>query len=224
MKKVFIGVGHGGKDPGAVGYLVEKDVNLVEALACRDFLIKNGVDVKMSRTIDTSGGLEQKIKEINDWQADLAIDVHNNSGGGDGFEAFYYSKGGISKVLAENIEKEVLAIGQNSRGLKTKLNDSGRDYFGFIRDTLCPAVILEGGFVDNKTDTQIFDSIDEQKKFGESYAKGILKTLGITYSETSKLFPLYYVQVGCYGLEENAEIQLKKAKELGFNDAFIKII
>lgn len=36
--KVFIGVGHGGSDPGAVSYLVEKDVNLVEALACRDFL------------------------------------------------------------------------------------------------------------------------------------------------------------------------------------------
>ncbi|MFR1178853.1 MAG: hypothetical protein ACLSDH_02155 [Bacilli bacterium] len=36
--KVFIGVGHGGNDPGAVSYLVEKDVNLVEALACRDFL------------------------------------------------------------------------------------------------------------------------------------------------------------------------------------------
>ena len=31
--KVFIGVGHGGSDPGAVSYLVEKDVNLVEALA-----------------------------------------------------------------------------------------------------------------------------------------------------------------------------------------------
>ena len=28
-KKVFIGVGHGGNDPGAVGYLVEKDINLV---------------------------------------------------------------------------------------------------------------------------------------------------------------------------------------------------
>lgn len=28
MARVFIGVGHGGTDPGAVGYLVEKDVNL----------------------------------------------------------------------------------------------------------------------------------------------------------------------------------------------------
>ena len=43
MAKVFIGVGHGWKDPGAVSYLVEKDVNLVEGLACRDFLEAHGV-------------------------------------------------------------------------------------------------------------------------------------------------------------------------------------
>ena len=30
MKKVFIDVGHKGKDCGVVGYLVEKYVNLVE--------------------------------------------------------------------------------------------------------------------------------------------------------------------------------------------------
>ena len=47
MSKVFIGVGHGGTDSGAVGYLVEKEVNLVEALACRDFLEAHGVEVLM---------------------------------------------------------------------------------------------------------------------------------------------------------------------------------
>lgn len=38
MARVFIGVGHGGTDPGAVGYLVEKDVNLKMARACYDYL------------------------------------------------------------------------------------------------------------------------------------------------------------------------------------------
>lgn len=32
MAKVYIGVGHGGSDSGAVKYLVEKDVNLKMAL------------------------------------------------------------------------------------------------------------------------------------------------------------------------------------------------
>ncbi len=48
--RVFIGVGHGGTDSGAVGHLVEKEVNLVEALACKDFLEMHGVEVLMSRT------------------------------------------------------------------------------------------------------------------------------------------------------------------------------
>lgn len=37
MPKVFIGVGHGGSDPGAVSNNTkEKDLNLSIALACRD--------------------------------------------------------------------------------------------------------------------------------------------------------------------------------------------
>ncbi|MDQ5984303.1 MAG: hypothetical protein RUMPE_01350 [Eubacteriales bacterium SKADARSKE-1] len=38
--KVFLGVGHGGKDPGASGYLVEKDVNLTMATACCEIITK----------------------------------------------------------------------------------------------------------------------------------------------------------------------------------------
>ena len=53
-KKVFIGVGHGGTDSGAVGHLVEKEVNLVEALACKDFLEMHGVSDFSYSTI-TSG-------------------------------------------------------------------------------------------------------------------------------------------------------------------------
>ena len=41
-KKVFIGVGHGGSDTGAVGCIVEKEANLVMALACRDYLFNAG--------------------------------------------------------------------------------------------------------------------------------------------------------------------------------------
>ncbi len=71
MKKVFIGVGHGGKDPDAVGYLVEKNVNLVEALACRDFLKAHGVQVLMSRTSDENDPLTEGIRECNAFNPDL---------------------------------------------------------------------------------------------------------------------------------------------------------
>lgn len=180
-KKVFIGVGHGGSDPGAVGYIKEADVNLVMAKACYDVLKAHGVSVKMSRTKDENDDLNEEIRECNAFNPDLAIDVHNNAGGGDGFEVYYSVVGGTGKTLAKNIEAEVKKIGQNSRGCKTKVGNGGADYFGFIRETACPAVICEGVFVDNKNDAAQADTPAEQKKFGEAYAKGILKTLGITY-------------------------------------------
>ncbi len=231
MAKVFIGVGHGGKDSGAAGHLVEKEVNLVEALACRDFLEAHGVQVLMSRTCDEDDPLTDEIKECNAFSPDLAIDVHNNAGGGDGFECFYHFKGGTSLTVAQNIETEVKAIGQNSRGCKTRMNSSGRDYYGFIRETKCPAVIVEGCFVDNATDAKIADTVEKQKAFGVAYAKGILKTLGIAINEnigpniqqnSSNSEAKYYVQVGAYSQKENAEKQLQKAKDAGFPDAFIK--
>lgn len=179
-KKVFLGVGHGGNDPGAVGYIKEADVNLAMALACRDYLQANGVDVKMSRTRDENDPLTEEINECNAYNPDVAVDIHNNAGGGDGFEAYYHYKGGTSKTLAANIEAEVKAIGQNSRGLKTKLNSSGSDYFGFIRCINAPSIICEGVFVDNSADAAQADTAAEQKAFGIAYAKGILKTLGVS--------------------------------------------
>lgn len=222
MAKVFLGVGHGGNDPGASKYLVEKDINLVMALACRDYLENNGVQVLMSRTKDENDPLTDEIKECNAFDPDLAIDIHNNAGGGDGFEAYYYSGGGTSKTLAENIEREIVSIGQNSRGIKTKLNSSGKDYYGFIRQIKAPSVIVEGLFVDNATDIQIADTVEKQKAFGYAYAKGILKTLGITPKDIqSSDSTIYRVQVGAYKNKENAVAMKIKLLNAGFPDVFI---
>lgn len=181
-KKVFIGVGHGGSDPGAVANgLKEKDLNLAIAKACCDELIRHGVAAKMSRIVDENDPLETRIKECNAYQPDLALDIHINAGGGDGAEIFYHYKGGVSKDLASNILAEIVKLGQNSRGIKFKLNEQGRDYYGFIRQTNAPAVIVECAFVDNKKDISILDTAAEQKAMGVVIAKGILATLGIAY-------------------------------------------
>ena len=180
MAKIYLDPGHGGSDPGAVKYLNERDVNLVMALACRDYLQANGVIVKMSRTSnETNTSINSMAKEANSWEADYVVSIHNNAGGGDGFEVYHTIHGGKGKALAKNIETEVKKIGQNSRGLKTKKGSNG-DYFGMIRLTKAPAVICEGVFVDNATDVEIADTTAEQKAFGYAYARGILKTLGIT--------------------------------------------
>jgi N-acetylmuramoyl-L-alanine amidase len=197
MAKVFLGVGHGGSDPGAVGYVKEADVNLNMALGCKDYLEANGVQVGMSRTRDENDTLNEEIRECNAYNPDVCVDIHNNAGGGDGAEVYYHHLGGRSKVLAQNIEAEIKAIGQNSRGCKTRLNSRGNDYYGFIRETKASAVIVEGLFVDNKNDVKIADTVEEQRAFGVAIAKGILKTLGITPTQKpTNITPTLKYKVG----------------------------
>lgn len=185
MAKVYIGVGHGGSDPGAVKYLVEKDIDLQMAKGCRDYLKEHGVDVLISRNGDIDSSINEKTTMCNYWGADLALDIHNNAGGGEGFEVWHSVNGGKGKVLAQNIEKEVVKIGQKSRGLKTKKNAYGSDYFGFIRQTKCPAIICEGVFVDNKADAAKADTEEKCRAFGVAYAKGILATLGMNTEQNA---------------------------------------
>ena len=180
MAKVFLGVGHGGSDSGATGNgFKEKDLNLSIGLACRDFLIRHGVEVEMSRTADVTSSIQKRISQCNAYGPDLALDIHNNAGGGDGAEVYHHYAGGRGKTLAENILTEMGSIGQNSRGAKVKKNSAGKDYFGFIRQTAAPAVIVECAFVDNAKDIQIVSTPEKQRDMGFAIACGVLKTLGI---------------------------------------------
>lgn len=213
MSKVFIGVGHGGSDPGAVANNVkEKDLNLQIALACKDYLAQYGVDVKVSRTKDENDPLSEEIRECNLFSPDLAVDIHNNAGGGDGAEVFHHYGGGTGKTLATNILDEIIKTGQNSRGVKTRKNSAGQDYYGFIREVNAPAVIVECAFVDNATDLEILATEGKRKSMGQAIAKGILNTLGVEIQADR----LYRVQVGAYSVKSNAEAMLEKLKAAGF--------
>lgn len=183
MPKIFIGVGHGGNDSGATANgLKEDELNLSIALACRDELARHGVVVGISRTKDEADPLSDEIKECNSFGPDYALEIHNNAGGGDGVEIYHHYGGGKGKTLAEKVINEIIAIGQNSRGLKTKKNSSGKDYFGWIRQTIAPAILIECAFVDNKKDIAIIDTKTEQKAMGVAIAKGVLNTLGIKWA------------------------------------------
>ena len=222
MVKVFIGVGHGGSDSGAVGIdgSLEKTLNLSIAKACGSALQRHGVTVRLSRTKDESDTVTDEVAECNSFAPDLAVDIHNNAGGGDGVETYYSVVGGASKKLAHNILDRIVALGQKSRGAKTRLNNSnGSDYYAFIRNTKAPAVIVECAFVDS-ADIALIDTEAERIAVGEAIARGILDTLGLAYkapgspSEASKL---YRVQVGAYRERANAEAQVARLKEAGFN-------
>lgn len=227
MAKVYIGVGHGGSDSGAVKYLVEKDINLKMALACRDYLKAAGVDVKISRTTDKDSSIAEKVTAANIWGADLAIDIHNNAGGGDGAEVYHSIVGGTGKRLADYILSEFEKIGQNVRGAKTK-PENGTDYFGFIRLTDMPAVITEAVFVDNAADSAQADTDAECKEFGIAIAKGVLRTLGIADNVVKPSTPskpaqtIYRVQVGAYTNRSNAIKLAKKLNSIGYKTLIVK--
>ena len=216
-KRVFIGVGHGGSDPGAVGLVREADANLTIALELKRILEEVGVVVGISRTKDENDPLSEEIKEANAFAPDFAIDVHNNAGGGDGFEVFVQTgtHAAKSKEAGQAIERYVKAMGQNSRGVKTKLNDAGKDYFGFLRQVNYPAVIVEGFFVDNKKDATDFDTVAEQKKFASAYAAAILEHLGVS-KDPAPSPALFRVQVGAFAVKANAEKLAAELKAKGY--------
>ena len=185
-KKVFINPGHGGSDPGAVANDIrEKDAVLVIALECDKILKSHGIETLMSRYTDEDDSLNGLCVDCNKFDPDLAVSIHLNAGGGDGAEVLYSIVGGIGKELAQNILDEIIALGQQSRGIKTRAGAGGADYYGFIRMTVAPAVIVEGAFLDTK-DHEIVDTVAEQKVMGVAIAKGVLKTLGIEYKEVTE--------------------------------------
>lgn len=225
MKKIFLGVGHGGNDCGAVGKdgSLEKNLNLSIAKACKAALVRSGVQVQLSREKDEGDTVAQEVAECNKYAPDLAVDIHNNAGGGDGAEAYHTKSGGTGKKLAENILAQLSALGQKNRGAKTRLNSSGADYYAFIRQTKAPAVIVECAFVDSD-DIALIDTEAERTAVGEAIARGILHTLGIKYSErgASGTSVTYRVQCGAYSQRKNAEAQVERLKKAGFSAIITK--
>ena len=192
-KRVFLGVGHGGSDPGAVGRVVEKTANLTIAMEAKRILERSGVTVGISRERDEEDSLTDEIRECNAFRPDLAVEIHSNSGGGDGFEAYVQTNtyGGKSRAAAEAIEERVVASGQNSRGIKTRRNSTGTaDYFGWLREVKAPAVLLEGFFVDGP-EAKDYDTEAEQKKLAKAYAMGIGDYLGIKIKEDKIMYKTF---------------------------------
>ena len=228
MAKVFLSAGHGGSDPGATAYsLKEKNINLQTLLACKDVLESHGVTVACSRIKDENDPVSQEVNEANASGADIAVSFHVNAGGGDGFEAFYYSMSTKGLKLAQLGEKYVKALGQNSRGVKTG------NHLYFVKRTTMPAVLFESFFVDNDKDNDIGDTTAEQSAFGVAYAKAILEFLNITYKEKQESEPeqkpetntssgLYRVQCGAYKSESNAEALKKQLQAAGYPAIIVK--
>ena len=222
-KRIYIDPGHSEKDPGAVGYAVERDLNEKTAKFMNEYLQANYVCETKVDPI-TTNSVSQVAKNANAWGANLLVSIHFNAGGGDGYEALVYSN--ARKALGLIFEKHVKAIGQNSRGIKL------RPDLGVLRLSNMPAVLNEGAFVDNKKDIQNWDEDHELKKLGEAYAKAAAEFLGLEKKavepapapvpvEPEKKY-IYRVQVGAYSKKTGAETMLKQLQAAGFGGIIVK--
>ena len=179
MGKIAIYAGHGGADSGAVGQSgeLEKDYTLRIATSAINALNASGYDTITNRTSDVSRDIAADADAANSVGVDYVAEIHLNSNSGTpatGTEVFYSITGGKGQQLAQNILNEITALGYKSRGIKTKKGASGRDYFGIIRRTTAPAVLIEVCFINNPDDMARLDC----EAAGRAIASGIMKMYG----------------------------------------------
>lgn len=221
-KKVFIDPGHSVSDPGAVSYEVERDLNEKVAKFMNEHLLANYVcETKVDPVSNKS--LSAVAESANAWGADILVSIHFNAGGGDGYEALVYGENNVA--MGKVFEKHVLAIGQNSRGVKL------RPGLAVLRQSKMPAVLNEGAFVDNLKDIQDWNEDHELKKMGAAYADATAEWLGLEKKKAdpvpepapkpavgSTLYRVYDAsgkQTGAYSYEENAIKEAQKQLHAG---------
>lgn len=153
--KVCIDPGHGGGHPGAVYYgRKEKDAALAISHRLAMELKAKGVDVVLTRTRDTDVSLAERCRISNAAKADLLISIHLNAAVDPTIHGAEVWKWHTSdNPFAESVQAAlVAATGFKDRGVK-KSHD-----FYVLRHTLCPALVVECGFMSNpKEGEALFD-------------------------------------------------------------------
>lgn len=184
---VVIDPGHGGTDSGAENQvnkkIIEKDYTLDTSLASAEYLRNSGVNVVLTRDKDVTTALGSRTDLSNSINPDLLVSVHFNASNtqGKGTEIFYKYKdrnGGASKTAATNILNSILEkFNFSNRGIKTRITDSGKDYYHMIRESVAPSVIVESSFIDNEQDQLLVNTLEKRKNLGIQIGKGIEKTV-----------------------------------------------
>ncbi|RLC53529.1 MAG: N-acetylmuramoyl-L-alanine amidase [Candidatus Cloacimonadota bacterium] len=116
IKTIVIDPGHGGKDPGAIGYTkknFEKNVALTVAKKLQKKIIDNlDVTVLLARDKDEFVSLQQRTQFANQNNADLFISIHCNAHRNskvNGIEVFYLSTAKTDEARAvEALENQVV--------------------------------------------------------------------------------------------------------------------
>jgi len=188
MTKILIDPGHGGSDPGAVGYgLKEKDLTLKIAKKIQALLkgYKN-VSVKLSRTGDTYPTLTQRAVDANKWGADFFLSIHINAGGGTGYEDYRYTQvsassdtGKIQSTIHDAIMKAIKPYGCSTRGKKAA-------NLAVLRQTNMPAVLTESLFIDRPADAKLLKDDAFLDEIAQGHVNGLVQAFKLEKVEQEK--------------------------------------
>lgn len=177
--KIFLDPGHGGKDPGAVGYgLQEKDLTLKISLKIRDILQREyqNSEVRLSRTTDVYLTLAERARLANAWGANLLLSVHiNATPSGYGYEDFIYegTVNATSIAVQNAINTEVVkATDWRNRGKK-------RGNLQVLRDSKMAAILTESGFIDNPNDAKLLKDDAFLDRVARGHVNGIANAFGL---------------------------------------------
>ncbi|WP_082233031.1 N-acetylmuramoyl-L-alanine amidase [Halobacillus massiliensis] len=223
MKTIVIDPGHGGSDSGAASQGdLEKDFNLSIAVKVRDFLIQNyEVHLVLTRSTDTSLSLTERTNLANAQNADFFLSIHNNAGGGSGFESYIFN-GSVSSITRNHqhiIHDQIVS----SAGSKYDIVDRGkkREDFHVLRESRMSALLLEVLFVDNDHDLSLLRNTSFINAISSAIARGVAQAFDLpTKLDSSGLFQ---VIAGSFKSRSNAEYRVQYLNRKNIHSCVVPI-
>ena len=152
MKKIVLAAGHRFDEPGAEAHGVSEfylSRNIIRK-AVEKINLMSQINVEII-VIEDSISLSDKIKQVNQINPDLAVEIHWNACQNtsvNGSEAFYAENGSELSILASHAYCQIFAdvSGIQSRGNKPDIM-SQHPRLAWCRDTNCPAILVENEFL-----------------------------------------------------------------------------
>lgn len=184
------------------------------AVSAEYHLKRHGFEVKKA---SEGQNMWTSINESNSWGANLHVPIHTN--------AFNGSLTGGTLIMLYSTSGENLKAGQAIFNRLAPITP-GSDYsirantgLAELNSTKAIAVYVECEFHDTKDGANFI--INNTDKIGEAIAHGICDYFGTNWMDDGNTSDSFYrVQVGAFSNRQNAENQMNKLKEEGY-DAFI---
>lgn len=181
----IIDAGHGIPDGGAVGAdgTTEQELNLSIALKLSKQLEKSGLSSVLTRSDENSifeegetihekkvSDIKHRIKIAENYKNTPLISIHMNTfpnSSVKGIQVFYSAKNDQSTELAQKVQNALNEQFQKENPRVIKEIPSNIYLFSHIEN---PAIIIECGFISNKTELKLLKEEDYQEKLAEVIA------------------------------------------------------